>query len=1253
MGSTTSKLIIWGAVLAPPGVLAVSGNDFSNNLFSDLAPLLALFGEQVAKQFMSQSMTWLEDIIFAMAPLGIITAMISAIRVGGPNWLKAVVGRARESSAMAEVELLSSTSHEVCELWNGHAIVRVMGSPSIAEILYFEEADMAGDNTCGLYTFEEAKARGVLRDLGLGPVRRQSDLSTAAATATSGATGARTAEASSFELSSAVSHIQGQDPEAPLLDSDGDPNGISAPNVSLNFCEIHNKLELRAFAILGTVLQFGSLVFIAFGRYHPALEWRAENRRFAYPLMATGTIFLVLGMLLCSRTVQDASQETTWGVNKGAFRVLWLQKSDVVNDQVFESYAIFAESPRKKLITSRRRTAETSSKYPKSSWIIKWSLWLLSSEHLAIVGVLTSLVGFVSQFVGLRSLDWSAPISQLVIILIMAAGRTWIRRNMSARPHAESVPRGNEIDWLATQLGMSTANLWNLPEPRDPPPPPAGACNGDSCDGRRWKVSPQTSYLSYEEVIEIAPHNMKAAWKMVRIRERLGYLTKWPGRSYRTASNLSNCIQRILDYITTTNSITRIARFPEYVLQWALPVKVGMEDQYTILTAQRRRDELGKWLGWSVPVSELDAVLSLWLYAIEGREKRDHIANRESNPSNHVNWLQELQLIGGNSKVLRVLGKASDDFRRECRWWMERGGRFVLVRPVGTGGSTCSTQELSRTNLQTSGGRGGDGTGESPTVFEASHRIVGLKAKADEDGSLGIISEMPLESMCAQEVLSAFLWVIAGVVESITGKTSPREAEPGDHESNLEEWFDFKRQNVFLEGLAEIIHSSGIATVQEAYALFIPPLETKLPGKSYIVTECRQRIRRLKVTEGWENTAKAKHALLELFKICKGHPTAITVTAMLTEELCSLHSLETIWKHRSGYDTESHKVTDHVSSIKDKLRNEAEELTLAALKYLYEKQGRGSGGPDCLPEECLDIFPGISPENEEEVKRRANWTPAHQHVLDRSPRDNHLDVNAADILGWTPLHYIANRSGDHYRSFSKVVDAGGQIDARTMLDYTPLHLAASQGNLEIVKRLLELGADKEALNADQRTPFHLAAERGHQRIVKALKSRDANFRARDKFGWAPLHFAAFGSKLEIAKELLNAGTSPDAKENMDMTPLHLAAHSNESAVVELLLRHADHLHSQKDSLGRRPIHLAAIHGSYAAAQRLFEAHADMNKPDRKGRAPLYLAVRGGHRPLVEFLLNSGVHFTHRQRIKDMARDLGHTETLTVLDKYRT
>jgi hypothetical protein len=58
-------------------------DDFTNNLASDLAPLLALFGESVTKQFLSESISSLDNVNFAVLPLGIITAIVSVIRVLG------------------------------------------------------------------------------------------------------------------------------------------------------------------------------------------------------------------------------------------------------------------------------------------------------------------------------------------------------------------------------------------------------------------------------------------------------------------------------------------------------------------------------------------------------------------------------------------------------------------------------------------------------------------------------------------------------------------------------------------------------------------------------------------------------------------------------------------------------------------------------------------------------------------------------------------------------------------------------------------------------------------------------------------------------------------------------------------------------------------------------------------------------------------------------------------------------------------
>src|SRR5690606_33096547 len=86
--------------------------ELASNLFSDLAPLLSLFGERFVLQFLATNISLFECFIFALAPLGVLAACVAAIRVGGPAWMRSIIGRAQEPAAIAELELMTSTSHE-------------------------------------------------------------------------------------------------------------------------------------------------------------------------------------------------------------------------------------------------------------------------------------------------------------------------------------------------------------------------------------------------------------------------------------------------------------------------------------------------------------------------------------------------------------------------------------------------------------------------------------------------------------------------------------------------------------------------------------------------------------------------------------------------------------------------------------------------------------------------------------------------------------------------------------------------------------------------------------------------------------------------------------------------------------------------------------------------------------------------------------------------------------------------------------
>lgn len=105
------------------------------------APLLVLFGERLTKQFLSESINILDNIIFALSPLGILTTVVSVIRVCGGSSLRAFIGRAQEGPAEAESELLPCVSDSTAELFNDRGISRVFGRPRILEIVAWENED--------------------------------------------------------------------------------------------------------------------------------------------------------------------------------------------------------------------------------------------------------------------------------------------------------------------------------------------------------------------------------------------------------------------------------------------------------------------------------------------------------------------------------------------------------------------------------------------------------------------------------------------------------------------------------------------------------------------------------------------------------------------------------------------------------------------------------------------------------------------------------------------------------------------------------------------------------------------------------------------------------------------------------------------------------------------------------------------------------------------------------------------------------
>jgi serine/threonine-protein phosphatase 6 regulatory ankyrin repeat subunit B len=87
--------------------------------------------------------------------------------------------------------------------------------------------------------------------------------------------------------------------------------------------------------------------------------------------------------------------------------------------------------------------------------------------------------------------------------------------------------------------------------------------------------------------------------------------------------------------------------------------------------------------------------------------------------------------------------------------------------------------------------------------------------------------------------------------------------------------------------------------------------------------------------------------------------------------------------------------------------------------------------------------------------------------------------------------------------------------------WTPLHEAADNGHVEIVRLLLQNGAEVNARGVWDMTPLHEAACNGHIDILHLLVENGANLEAQDNTGWRALHFAACNRRLPFIQELLS------------------------------------------------------------------------------------------------------------------------------------
>jgi len=173
----------------------------------------------------------------------------------------------------------------------------------------------------------------------------------------------------------------------------------------------------------------------------------------------------------------------------------------------------------------------------------------------------------------------------------------------------------------------------------------------------------------------------------------------------------------------------------------------------------------------------------------------------------------------------------------------------------------------------------------------------------------------------------------------------------------------------------------------------------------------------------------------------------------------------------------------------------------------------------------------------------------------------------------------------------------GGWDERIQPHNAPVYEAASQGDIDRVRRLLHEGADPNELNMHGWTALAIATANKHHEVANVLLACGANPNIPNLLGRTALMFAARYGDVDLIRELLGHGADANLNESEDYSALSAAAAGGHLEVVRLLLK-AGADPASVDSKGRIPEQHAEEAQQEACAAILRQARLELRARPR-------------------------------------------------------
>ncbi|XP_071493982.1 transient receptor potential cation channel subfamily A member 1-like [Diadema antillarum] len=238
-------------------------------------------------------------------------------------------------------------------------------------------------------------------------------------------------------------------------------------------------------------------------------------------------------------------------------------------------------------------------------------------------------------------------------------------------------------------------------------------------------------------------------------------------------------------------------------------------------------------------------------------------------------------------------------------------------------------------------------------------------------------------------------------------------------------------------------------------------------------------------------------------------------------------------------------------------------------------------------------------------------------------------INEHDGENYSALHYAAQN--DNVEMARLLVLRGADVYARDNRGRTPLHIAASDGNSKTAAIMLEMreNIDTEREDKHGMTPLLTACFYGKTGVALMLINKGAKLHVWDKNYDTPLHFAVREGNKEVARKIMEKGKQDKCLYKLlteinrkVVAPIHEIVRCGHQDLLQLALEHFEDAESgQREEVmnyggddDNTPLHEACIKGhlgprSTSLAPTTIEKGAIMSLADDKGLTPLQTAAK--------------------------------------------